>query len=146
MMEFTQNMQKNVEILQKKQILRACRRLLWTLKRDRLRASRLASRLSRAAGRERRLLCEEELAAHRAEMSARREELSLRMSEARALIACVDDPTVRRILTLYYLEGMTWQRVAFAIGAFSESVPRKKHDRYFLAEAKHTPAPPSKQP
>lgn len=35
----------------------------------------------------------------------------------------------RRILTLYYLDGLTWQQVAFRIGETDEQIPRKVRDR-----------------
>ena len=35
----------------------------------------------------------------------------------------------RRVLTLYYLDGLTWQQVAFRIGETDEQIPRKMRDR-----------------
>lgn len=35
----------------------------------------------------------------------------------------------RRVLTLYYTDGLTWQQVAFRIGETDEQIPRKMRDR-----------------
>lgn len=45
-------------------------------------------------------------------------------------ISSVDDSEMRQILTLRYVNGLSWQQVAFSIGYQDESVPRKRHDRF----------------
>ncbi len=46
----------------------------------------------------------------------------------------VEDSQMRQILNLRYLEGMSWQRVAFAIGEYDEQYPRKKCRRFWVKE------------
>lgn len=50
-------------------------------------------------------------------------------------INAIDDSEMRRIFTLYYINGWSWQRVAFAVGLNSEASARLKHNRYLAAMA-----------
>ena len=50
-------------------------------------------------------------------------------------IAGVEDAQMRMILSLRYVNGLSWQRVAFAIGETDEQYPRRKHNK-FLQESK----------
>ena len=45
-------------------------------------------------------------------------------------IAGVEDAQMRMILSLRYVNGMSWQQVAFAIGENDESYPRRKHNEF----------------
>ena len=45
-------------------------------------------------------------------------------------INSVDDSLMRQILTLRYVNGLSWQQVAFAIGESDESYPRRKHNEF----------------
>ena len=50
-------------------------------------------------------------------------------------ISSVEDSQIRQILTLRYVNGMTWQRIATEIGETDESYPRRKHNKFLkLAE------------
>lgn len=50
-------------------------------------------------------------------------------------INSVEDSQMRQILTLRYVNGMTWQRIATEIGETDESYPRRKHNKFLkLAE------------
>ena len=50
-------------------------------------------------------------------------------------ISSVEDSQMRQILTLRYVNGMTWQRIATEIGETDESYPRRKHNKFLkLAE------------
>lgn len=50
-------------------------------------------------------------------------------------ISEVEDSQMRQILTLRYLNGLTWQRIATEIGETDESYPRRKHNKFLkLAE------------
>jgi len=50
-------------------------------------------------------------------------------------ISSVEDSQMRQILTLRYVNGMTWQRIAMEIGETDESYPRRKHNKFLkLAE------------
>ena len=42
----------------------------------------------------------------------------------------IEDCELRRIFTLRYIHAYPWRRIAFAIGKYEESYPRKRHDRY----------------
>ena len=43
-------------------------------------------------------------------------------------IASVDDAQMRMILSLRYVNGLSWQQVAFSMGETDESYPRRKHN------------------
>ena len=45
-------------------------------------------------------------------------------------INSINDSEMRLILSLRYINGLSWQQVAFSIGAYNESVPRKKHNKF----------------
>lgn len=50
-------------------------------------------------------------------------------------IAGVEDAQMRMILSLRYVNGLSWQQVAFAIGETDEQYPRRKHNK-FLQKSK----------
>lgn len=50
-------------------------------------------------------------------------------------IESVDDSEMRLILSLRYVNGLTWIQIAFSIGEHDEQYPRKKHNK-FLAKLK----------
>lgn len=50
-------------------------------------------------------------------------------------IQSIDDSEMRQILTLRYINGLSWQQVAFSIGESDEQYPRRKHNR-FLKQSK----------
>ena len=52
-------------------------------------------------------------------------------------IESVQDSEMRMILTLRYIQNLSWQKISFIIGYQDESVPRKRHDR-FLRKTKMT--------
>ena len=54
--------------------------------------------------------------------------------EIQEFINGIEDSMIRRVFALRYLNGYTWQKVAFVVGAHDESVPRKRHDRYLKNE------------
>lgn len=45
-------------------------------------------------------------------------------------IASVPDSEMRQILSLYYVNGLSWREIAKALGYQDESVPRKRHNRF----------------
>lgn len=52
-----------------------------------------------------------------------------------SFIANINDSQMRQILSLRYINGLSWQQVAFTMGEKDESYPRRKHDRFLkLAE------------
>ena len=42
----------------------------------------------------------------------------------------VEDSQMRIILTLRYVQGLTWQKIAYAIGEHDEQYPRRKHNAF----------------
>lgn len=55
------------------------------------------------------------------------------MEELGRLYAFIDDipdSFTRQIFTCRYIDGDTWQRVAFRVGNTDEQIPRKYHNRY----------------
>lgn len=62
-------------------------------------------------------------------MDARRLE---RMEELGRLYAFIDDipnARLRLIFSLRYLDGLTWQQIAFKIGEYDEQIPRRLHNQ-----------------
>lgn len=45
-------------------------------------------------------------------------------------IQSVEDSQMRMILTLRYVRGLTWQKIAFEIGEHDEQYPRRKHNAF----------------
>jgi len=45
-------------------------------------------------------------------------------------INSVDDSEMRMILSLRYINGLTWLQIAFSIGETDESYPRRKHNKF----------------
>ena len=45
-------------------------------------------------------------------------------------IESVEDSEMRMILTLRYIQNLSWQKVAFAIGEYDEQYPRRKHNNF----------------
>lgn len=58
-------------------------------------------------------------------------------------IASVEDSQMRQILTLRYISGLSWRKVAFSMGETDEQYPRKRHNRFLgkseLDEKDETP-------
>ena len=51
-------------------------------------------------------------------------------SEIQKFINSIEQSTIRRIFTMYYIDGWSWQKIAFAIGSHCEATPRNMHRRY----------------
>ena len=107
--------------------------LLREIERDRMRLAQLAGRLSgyNPAGLPPGArLSMEELSDYRIRIEEnliRCVELS---REIQDFINSIEESELRRLFTLRYINGYSWQKIAFALGSYDESVPRKKHDRY----------------
>jgi hypothetical protein len=52
------------------------------------------------------------------------------LGDMQEYINSIDDSETRRIFTMHYIKGWTWQKIAFNINSYDESYPRKKHERY----------------
>jgi prefoldin subunit 5 len=45
-------------------------------------------------------------------------------------IESVEDAQMRLILSLRYVNGLSWQQIAFSIGEHDEQYPRRKHNKF----------------
>lgn len=45
-------------------------------------------------------------------------------------IDSINNSEMRQIFSLRYVNGLSWQQIAFSIGHHDESIPRKRHNRY----------------
>jgi len=55
-------------------------------------------------------------------------------------ISTVSDSEMRQILSLRYINGFTWQQIAFSIGEYDESYVRRKHNKFLRdSENKNLP-------
>lgn len=45
-------------------------------------------------------------------------------------INTINDSQMRIILTLRYIDCLSWKQIAFKVGALDESVPRRKHNKF----------------
>lgn len=50
-------------------------------------------------------------------------------------INTVEDSQMRMILSLRYINGLTWQQIAFSIGEYDEQYPRRKHNAFLKENA-----------
>lgn len=51
--------------------------------------------------------------------------------ELTTFIENIEDSQLRLILTLRYVDHLTWKQIAFKIGNHDEQNPRKTHDKFF---------------
>ena len=42
----------------------------------------------------------------------------------------IENSRLRRVFAMYYIDGWSWQKIAFAIGSHCEATPRNMHNRY----------------
>ena len=70
------------------------------------------------------------LADLRGELARRRDLCLDELERLYALIGEIDDSLLRQIFVYRYVDGMSWQRVATAIGEGDEQYPRRLHNRY----------------
>lgn len=52
------------------------------------------------------------------------------ITQIEKLLAGIKDTEVREIIRYKFEDGLTWQQVAFKIGAYNESYPRMKYNRW----------------
>jgi len=79
----------------------------------------------------------DKLAAYTAEIADLRDLIDLNLKkcfyELKRLtryINSIEDSQIRQILSLRYINGLSWQRIAFTIGESDESYPRRKHNAF----------------
>lgn len=63
----------------------------------------------------------------------KKEECEKQLLEIQLYINEIPDSKLRVIFTHRYVDGLSWQAVAFRIGEVDESYPRRKHDKYLKA-------------
>ena len=87
----------------------------------------------------------EELMLVREEIEASRKMIAARISRAAAeynrlcrFIDSVEDSMMRQILSLRYINGLSWQQIAFSIGEHDEQYPRRKHQAFLAKQTKMT--------
>ena len=51
-------------------------------------------------------------------------------------IESIEDSEMRLIMSLRYINGLSWQQVAFSIGEHDEQYPRRKHNKYLKSDDK----------
>lgn len=56
--------------------------------------------------------------------------------EIRKFIDGIEESKVRRIFAMYYIDGWSWQKIAYAIGTHCEATPRNLHNRYLARRFK----------
>jgi len=49
-------------------------------------------------------------------------------------IESVEESQMRMILSLRYINGLTWQQIAFSIGEYDEQYPRRKHNAFLKSK------------
>ena len=52
------------------------------------------------------------------------------LSRLNRFIQEIDESQMRMILSLRYINGLSWQQIAFSIGEYDEQYPRKKHNEF----------------
>lgn len=52
-------------------------------------------------------------------------------------IASVEDAQIRMVLSLRYINGLSWQQIAFSIGVTDEQLPRKWHNAFLKKDEKY---------
>ena len=52
------------------------------------------------------------------------------LGQLERFISAIPDTTTREVFTLRYLKNKSWQEIAFKIGSYNESTPRRLADRY----------------
>lgn len=48
----------------------------------------------------------------------------------------IEDSEIRIIMSLRYINGLSWQQVAFSIGEYDEQYPRRKHNKFLKNDSK----------
>lgn len=122
---------------ERKKSLSQYRRLLAEIRADRLRLAQLAGRLLRQnpAGLPEHTDDLQALGGYRLRVEENLSRCTALVEELQSFINGIGDSELRRLFTLRYINGYTWQKVAFEMGGYDESAPRKKHDRYLRLRA-----------
>lgn len=123
-------------LAEQRQRLSQYKRLLREIKEDRERLTRLSARLLRCAPAglpEHAGYTSEELEGYRKYIDENLDRCVMLVAALQQYINGIADSETRRLFIFRYVYGYSWQKVAFAMGWYDESLPRKKHNRYLLA-------------
>lgn len=74
--------------------------------------------------------CKSDIADLRKLISINIERCWYELKKINKFIDSVEDSKMRQILRLRYINGLTWQQIAFSIGEYDESYPRQKHNAF----------------
>ena len=74
--------------------------------------------------------CEDEIIYLTDLLKNRRKKCFLDQRRIENFISTISDSQMRMIISLRYINGLSWQQVAFEMGEFDESYPRKKHNKF----------------
>ncbi|MBE7053731.1 MAG: hypothetical protein E7391_05580 [Ruminococcaceae bacterium] len=74
--------------------------------------------------------CEDEIVYLTDLIKNRRKKCLLDQRRIENFISTISDSQMRMIISLRYINGLSWQQVAFEMGEFDESYPRKKHNKF----------------
>ena len=74
--------------------------------------------------------CAVKIAEVRDRMEARRVDCLNALAALYAFIDDIPDSLTRQIFMHRYIDGMSWQQVAFRVNEFDEQFPRRIHNRY----------------
>jgi hypothetical protein len=139
---FMQKDQQTAAFVQEqKQKLSQYKRLLREIKEERARLAQLSARLLRGAAAGLPDLfgyTSEDLDALRRHIDENLERCLSLAAGLQQYINGIADSETRRLFILRYVYGYSWQKVAFAMDWYDESVPRKKHDRYLAAHGERS--------
>ncbi|MBQ8350474.1 MAG: hypothetical protein IJY20_00315 [Clostridia bacterium] len=121
---------------EQRQRLSQYKRLLREIKDDRARLAQLSARLLRGAAAglpELFGFTSEDLEEYQRHIDENLGRCIALAAGLQQYINDIADSETRRLFIYRYVYGYSWQKVAFAMGWYDESVPRKKHNRYLEA-------------
>ncbi len=124
---------KGAPVTRIKQRLSQYRQLLREIRDDRARLSALAGRSCEGKDSNRPDLFFGEagdLSAYEGKIAHNVERCINLATAMQAYINQIEDSETRMVFVFRYVFGHSWQKVAYAMGWYDESRPRKKHDRY----------------
>lgn len=68
------------------------------------------------------------------DIKERLEALNIQFEAIQAFIRSIDDSEIRQIIEYRYIDGFSWQKIAFEMGEHDEQVPRRKHNKFLEKE------------
>ena len=127
---------KTASVRDQRRALSQYKRLLREISTDRQRLRVLTDRLARGVATGLPEFCvftAEEVEGYRRRIDENRTRCLQLVSLLQQYIYEIDDSETRSLFIWRYIYGYSWQRVAFSMGEYDESKPRKRHNRYLEA-------------